>query len=171
MSDRKKVAKKKQPKIVIKLIAPLIPILGILAGFAYLLYEYIHFYNDNEFIAFLGLWLVALEFNLIVLYIKYLGKYGLWSSDVETRFLATKAVRFAKIMVYIFTAVGVFAGSFLLVVYKAATSGLNKVPAPLTSQEAALTLLLLILLPLLAYAVKKETEKAIRLGKESVTSA
>jgi len=162
MSDRKKVAKKKQPKIAIKLIAPSIPILGIAVIMVYLAYRYL-FYN-NVFTAFLGLWLAVLGFNLIVLYIKYLGKYGLWCSSAEMRLLATKTVQYAKIMAYIFTAVGVFAGSFLLAVYKVATSGLIKVPAPLTPQEAIVTLLLLVSFPLLAYVMKREAEKVTRLG-------
>jgi len=49
--------------------------------------------------------------------------------------------------------------------------GLTKLPAPMTSQEAILLLLLLVTLLIPAYVVRRETKKAIRLGMENAMVA
>ena len=167
MSDRKKILKKKLLKEVIKLIAPLFLIVGIFVGVIYLP-------SNNIFMAFLSLWLVALDLNLIAIYYLYLEKDDLQSPITKRRLDAIKKVKLATVIAYIFTAIGIFGGSLLLALYliylRAIASGLTKVSAPITSQQVILTLLLLILLPLPAYVVKRETKKAIQLGMENVTS-
>jgi len=167
MSDGKKISKKKLLKEAVKLIVPLYLIVGIFVIIAYLPY-------NNEFTEFLSFWLAVLDVNFAMLYLIYLVKYGLRSSNPKRRLGAIKAVKIFATIANISTALGIFGGGLVLASYliylRAVASGLTKVPAPLTSQEAALTLLLLILLSLPAYAVKRETEKAIRLGMESATS-
>ena len=159
MSDRKKLLKE-----IIKLIAPLFLIVGILVGVIYLP-------CNNVFMGFLALWLSVLDFNLIALYAVYLEKDDLQSPITKRRLGAIKKVKLATAIADIFTAIGIFGGSLLLALYliylRAVASGLTKVSAPITSQEAILTLLLLILLPLPAYVVKRETKKAIRQGMEN----
>jgi len=167
MSDRKKISKKKLLKEAIKLIAPLVPILGITVGVIYLPY-------NNSFMAFLGSWLSALDLNLIAIYYLYLWKDDLRSPITKRRLDAIKKVKLATTIAHIFTAIDIFAGGLLLALYliylRDVASGLTKVSAPITLQEAILTLLLLILLPLPAYIVKRETKKAIRLGMENMAS-
>mgnify|MGYP001770614055 FL=1 len=171
MSDRKKISKKKLMKEAVKLIAPLIPILGILMIIAYLSYRWL-LYN-NMFTAFLDLWFIVLELDLDVSYILYLEKHSPQGPITETRSSIVKAVQVAKIAVYLTTATGIFAGSFLLIAYfvfqRAATSGLAKALAPISSQEAIVTSLLLVSLPLLAYVTKREAEKVIQIEMENAT--
>ena len=168
MSDRKKIPKKKLLKEAIKLIAPLVPILGIIAGVIYMPY-------NNAFMAFLGSWLSAIDLNLIAIYYLYLYKDDLQSSIIKRRLDAIKKVKLATTIAHIITAIDIFGGGLLLALYliylRAVASGVTKVTATITSLEAILTLLLLILLPLPAYVVKRETKKAIRLGMENVASA
>jgi len=167
MSEEKKVPKKKPLKDVIKLSAPLIPILGILAIIIYLFYRLL-LYN-NIFSGFLGIWLGVLELNIDVTYILYLEKNASRGPITRSRYLVIMSVQYAKTLVYILTAIDIFVGGFLLVMYGAATSGLTKIPAPITSWEAIVILLLLIPLPLLAHVTKREAEKVIRLETESAT--
>jgi len=168
MSDRKEIPKKKLLKGFVKLTAPLYLIVGILVGNMYLPY-------NNGFMVFLHLWLLVLDFNLIALYYIYLSKYDLQSTITKRRLSAIKSVKLVTAIAHIFTALGIFGGGLVLASYfifqRAVTSGLTKVSTSMTSQEAVLTLLLLISLPIPAYIVKKETEKAIRLGMKNVTSA
>ena len=176
MSDRKEISKKKPLKEVIKLFAlfaPLIPILGIYVGIVYLCFTYLP-YNGNVFMVFLILWLTALDLNLIVLYAVYL-KGDLQSSITELRLKAIKQVKLMTTMAHIFTAISIIGGGLVLASYfiylRATASGLTKISTPPTSQQAILTLLLLIMLLPLAYVVKRETKKAIRLGMENVMNA
>jgi len=173
MSDRK-MTKKKLLKEVIKLIAPLIPILGISAGVVYLCITYPP-YSNNVFMMSLGLWLAALDGDLSALYVAYLAKDYLWSSITELRHKAIRQVKLITIMAYIFTAIYIIVGGLVLVTYliylRAVASGLTKIPAFLTYQQAILILLLLVVLLPLAYVVRRETKKAIRLGKENAMIA
>jgi len=173
MSDRK-MTKKKLLKEVIKLIAPLIPILGIYAGVVYLCVTYPP-YSNNVFMMSLGLWLAALDSDLSALYVIYLAKDDLRSSITELRHKAIKQVKLITIMAYIFTAIYIVVGGLVLVTYliylRAVASGLTKIPALLTYQQAILILLLLVVLLPLAYVVRRETKKAIRLGKENAMIA
>jgi len=173
MSDRK-MTKKKLLKEVIKLIAPLIPILGIYAGVVYLCITYPP-YSNNVFMMSLGLWLTALDSDLSALYVIYLAKDDLRSSITELRHKAIKQVKLITIMAYIFTAIYIVVGGLVLVTYliylRAVASGLTKIPAFLTYQQAILILLLLVVLLPLAYVVRRETKKAIRLGMENAMIA
>jgi len=167
ISDRKMIPKKKLLKEAIKLVAPLFPILGITVVIIYLPY-------NNAFMGFLGSWLSALDLNLIAIYYLYLYKDDLRSPITMKRLDAIKKVKLATTIAHIFTAIDIFAGGLLLALYliylRAVASGLTKVSASITSQEAIQILLLLILLLLPAYVVKRETKKAIRLGMENVAS-
>jgi len=78
MSDRKKILKKNLLKEVIKLIAPLFLIVGIFVGIIYLS-------CNNVFMAFLRLWLAALDINLIAIYYLYLEKDDLQSPITKRR--------------------------------------------------------------------------------------
>jgi len=162
MSNKRKVPKKKLLKVVMKLIAPLFPIVGIEVGAFYLP-------CSSEFMAFLRLWLLVLVVDLVALYYLYLAKYDLRSPDPKRRLGAIKGVKLMATIAHIFTAIGIFGGGLVLASYliylRAVASGLTKVTAPITSQQAILTLLLLILFPIPAYVVKRETKKAIRLGE------
>jgi len=173
MSDRKEITKKKQLKEVIKLIAPLIPILGIFAGIVYICITYPP-YSNNVFMMSLGLWLTALDGDISALYAVYLVK-GLRSSITELRYEDIRDVKLITIMAHIFTAIYIVVGGLVLVTYliylRAAASGLTKIPAPLTYQQAILILLLLIVLLPLAYVVRRETKKAIRLMTENAMTA
>jgi len=173
MSDRK-MTKKKLLKEVIKLIAPLIPILGIYAGVVYLCVTYPP-YSNNVFMMSLGLWLVALDSDLSALYVVYLAKDDLRSSITELRHKAIRYVKLITIMAYIYTAIYIVVGGLVLVTYliylRAVASGLTKIPAFLTYQQAILILLLLVVLLPLAYVVRRETKKAIRLGMENAMIA
>jgi uncharacterized membrane protein YidH (DUF202 family) len=168
MSDRKMIIKKPL-KELIKLIAPLIPILGIFAGIVYLCTTYPP-YSNNVFMMSLGLWLAALDSDLSALYAVYLAKDDLRSSITELRHKAIRDVKLITIMAYIFTAIYIVVGLVLvtyLVYLRAVASGLTKIPAFLTYQQAILILLLLVVLLPLAYVVRRETKKAIRLGMEN----
>jgi len=173
MSDRKMITKKLL-KELIKLIAPLIPILGIYAGVVYLCITYPP-YSNNVFMMSLGLWLTALDSDLSALYVIYLAKDDLRSSITELRHKAIKQVKLITIMAYIFTAIYIVVGGLVLVTYliylRAVASGLTKIPAFLTYQQAILILLLLVVLLPLAYVVRRETKKAIRLGMENAMIA
>jgi len=173
MSDRKMITKKLL-KELIKLIAPLIPILGIYAGVVYLCITYPP-YSNNVFMMSLGLWLTALDSDLSALYVIYLAKDDLRSSITELRHKAIKQVKLITIMAYIFTAIYIIVGGLVLVTYliylRAVASGLTKIPAFLTYQQAILILLLLVVLLPLAYVVRRETKKAIRLGMENAMIA
>jgi hypothetical protein len=173
MSDRKMITKKLL-KELIKLIAPLIPILGIYAGVVYLCITYPP-YSNNVFMMSLGLWLTALDSDLSALYVIYLAKDDLRSSINELRHKAIKQVKLITIMAYIFTPIYIIVGGLVLVTYliylRAVASGLTKIPAFLTYQQAILILLLLVVLLPLAYVVRRETKKAIRLGMENAMIA
>ncbi|MFP3320458.1 MAG: hypothetical protein RXO24_07830 [Acidilobus sp.] len=164
MSDRKMTTKKKLSKEDIKLIASLIPIIGIPIGSMYLPY-------NNAVLAFLRAWLLILDFDIMALYYSYLSKDDLRSPNAKRRCSAINGIKLEAAIAYIFTAGGIFTGGYVLASYliylRAVASGLTKITAPLTSQQAILTLLLLILLPLPAYIVRRETKKAIRLGIEN----
>jgi hypothetical protein len=164
MSDRKEISKKKPLKELIKLIAPLIPILGIPIGSVYLP-------HDNVFTAFLIAWLVILGFNLMALDYTYLSKDDLQSPNAKRRLRAINGIKLEAAIAYIFTACGIFTGGFVLASYliylRAVALGLTKLPAPMTPQEAILITLLLVTLPIPAYIVRRETKKAIRLGMEN----
>jgi len=170
MSDGKEISKKRLLKELIKLIAPLIPILGIYAVVVHLCITYPP-YSNNVFMKSLGLWLVALDSDLSALYVVYLEKDDLRSSITELRHKAIRDVKLVTIMAYIFTAIYIVGGGLVLVTYliylRAIASGLTKIPAFLTSQQAILLLLLLIVLLPLTYIVRRETKKAIRLGTEN----
>ena len=174
MSDRKMITKKKLLKELIKLIAPLILILGIYAVVVYLCIRYPP-YSNNVFMMSLGLWLVALDSDLSALYAVYLAKGDLRSSITELRHKAIRDVKLVTIMAYIFTAIYIVVGGLVLVTYliylRAVALGLTKIPAFLTYQQAILILLLLIVLLPLAYIVRRETKKAIRLGMENAMTA
>jgi len=91
------------------------------------------------------------------------------------RHKAIKQVKLITIMAYIFTAIYIVVGGLVLVTYliylRAVASGLTKIPAFLTYQQAILILLLLVVLLPLAYVVRRETKKAIRLGMENAMIA
>ncbi|MFP3265308.1 MAG: hypothetical protein RXO54_05690 [Acidilobus sp.] len=159
MSDRKKVTKKKLLKAIIKLIAPLNLIVGIFVGAIYL-------FSNNTFRSILSLWLCVLDVDLIALYFLYLSKDDLRSPITKKRLGAIKRVKLMATIAHIFTAIGIFGDGLVLASYI-----IDSRAATFASQGVALTLLMLILFILPAYVVKKETEKAIRLGKESVTGA
>ncbi len=169
MSDKMMITKKKPLKELAKLVAPLILITGIFIGASYLCSACQSF--GNEFVPFLVLWLYALDFDLVALYTIYLFKDDLQSPIAERRLGAVKKVKMMTTLAHIVTAIIIFAGGLALASYliylKAVASGLTKVSAPMTSREATLTVLLLILLPIPAYVVKRETEKAIRLGHKA----
>jgi hypothetical protein len=156
MSDRKMITKK-QLKEVIMLIAPLIPIIGIPVSTIYRPY-------GNVFTAFLIAWLVILGFNLMALDHIYQFKDDLRSPNAKRRLRAIRGIKLEAAIAYIFTAGGIFTGGFLSASYLIVALGLTKLPAPMTSQEAILLLLLLVTLPIPAYVVRRETRKAIRLG-------
>ena len=143
------------------MIAPLIPILGIPIGSIYLP-------HDNVFTAFLIAWLVILGFNLMALDNIYPFKDDLQSPNAKRRLRAIRGIKLEAAIAYTFTACGIFSGGLLLASYliylRAVALGLTKVSAPMTSQEAILTVLLLVTLPIPAYIVRRETKKAIRLG-------
>ena len=171
MSDGKKIPKRNRSEIIIKLIAPLVAILGIDAGAIYLciVAGILHLPNiNNLFMAFLGLWLGALSTNLLAIYYIYLEKGDLRSPIAKRRLDAIKGVKLASKMAYTITAIIIFGGGLLLASYfiylRAVALGVTNVSAPMTSQEAIVTLLLLISLPLQVYAVRREAIKAIRLG-------
>ena len=173
-SDRKEISKKKLLKEVIKLSAPLIPILGIVVGIVYLYVAYPPFRN-NLFMMSLGLWLAALNGDLSALYVAYLAKGDLRSPITELRLKAIRDVMLTTTMAYIFTAIYIVVGGLVLVTYliylRAVALGLTKIPAPLTYQQAILILLLLVTLLIPAYIVRRETKKAIRLGMENAMIA
>jgi len=168
MSDGKKIPKKKLLKEAIKLIVPLDLIVGIFMGSIYL-------FSNNPSRMILSLWLGVLDVDLIALYYIYLSKDGLRSPIAKRRLGTIKRVKLMTTIAHIITAIDIFGGGLLLALYliylRAVASGVTKVTATITSLEAILTLLLLILLPLPAYVVKRETKKAIRLGMENVASA
>ncbi len=175
MSDKMMITKKKKPlKELAKLIAPLFLILGIYAGIVYLCITYPP-YSNNVFMMTLGLWLAALDGDLSALYVAYLAKGDLRSSITELRRKAIRDVKLITIMAYIFTAIYIVIGGLVLVTYliylRAVASGLTKIPAPLTYQQAILILLLLVMLPIPTYVVRRETKKAIRLGMENAMTA
>jgi len=91
------------------------------------------------------------------------------------RLKAIKQVKLMTTMAHIFTAISIIGGGLVLASYfiylRATASGLTKISTPPTSQQAVLTLLLLIMLLPLVYVVKRETEKVIRLGTENVMNA
>ena len=161
MSDRKQIPKKKLLKVILKVIVPLFLIDGIAAGI-------ICQFHNNLFMLFLSFWLSALDIDLIALFYIYLSKGDLRSPITKKRLGAIKSVKLVAKIVYIFTAVVIFEGGLLLASYliylRAIALGLTRISAPITPQEAILTILMLILLPLPAYIVKRETVKAIRLG-------
>ena len=163
MSGRK-MTTKKSLKELIKPFAPLIPILGIPIGLIYLPY-------NNVLMAFLHAWLLILDFDLMALYYTYLSKDDLRSPNAKRRLSAIRSIKLQAAIAYIFTACGIFTGGLLLATYfiypRAVASGLTKLLAPMTSQEAILILLLLVTLPVPAYIVRRETEKAIRLGHKA----
>jgi len=174
MSDRKMIMKKMLLKEVIKLIVPLIPILGIVAGVVYLCIRYPP-YSNNVFMMSLGLWLAALDSDLSALYLAYLAKDNLLGSITELRHKVIRYVKLITIAAYIYTAIYIVIGSLVLVTYliylRAVASGLTKIPAFLTYQQAILILLLLVVLLPLTYVVRRETRKAIRLGMENAMIA
>ncbi len=167
MSDKKVITKRMLLKKGIKLIVSLFPILGIYASIVYLFIIYPPF-NGNDFTNFLLILLYALDLDLIALYTIYLFKDDLQSPIAERRLGAVKKVKIVTTIAHVVTAISIFGGGLALASYliylRAVASSLTKVSAPMTSQEAILTVLLLILLPIPAYVVKRETEKAIRLG-------
>ena len=164
MSDRKQMPKRKPLKELIKPIMLLIPIIGIPVSIIYLPL-------DNAFMVFLIAWLLILDFNLMALNYTYLSKDDLQSPNAKRRLSAIRGIKLEAAIAYIFTACGIFTGGFVLTSYliylRAVASGLTKISAPITSQQAILTILLLILLPLPAYIVRRETKRAIRLGIEN----
>jgi len=174
MSDRKMITKKKLLKEVIKLIAPLIPILGISAVVVHLCITYPP-YSNNVFMMSLGIWLAALDSDLSALYVVYLMKGYLRSSITKLKHKAIRYVKLITTMAYIYTAIYIVVGGLDLVTYliylRAVASGLTKIPAFLTYQQAILILLLLVVLLPLAYVVRRETKKAIRLGMENAMVA
>jgi len=162
MSDRKMITKKPL-KELIKPFAPLILILGIPIGSIYLPY-------NNVVLAFLRAWLLILDFDIMALCYTYLSKDDLQSPNAKRRLNAIKGIKLEAAIAYIFTAGGIFTGGFILAAYLIVALGLTKLPAPMTSQEAILLLLLLVTLLIPAYVVRRETKKAIRLGMENATS-
>ena len=169
MSNGKEIMKKRSLRTVFMLNAMFVASVGVLMIVIYLFYEVLVY--NNVFVGFLGIWLGVLGLDLAVINLLYLEKNAPRSPITAMRHFIIKKVQYAKTMAYIFTAIGVFIGSFVLTMYRAATSGLIKVPAPITSQEVVPTLLLLISLPLLAYAIKREARKVIQLETENVTVA
>jgi len=169
VSDRKNISKRKM-KETFKLIAPSFPILAIFVGILYLYVKYPPF-SSSLFIVFFGFWLGVLDASLIVIYYLYLAKQPPRSSTTESKLIAVKDTLMAKTMTYILIAIGIFVGSFLLVMYGVTTIGLIKAPAPITSQEAVPTLLMVVSLPSLAYVTKRAAEKAIQLEMENATDA
>jgi uncharacterized membrane protein YidH (DUF202 family) len=165
MSDGKKISKKNLSKEDIKRAVLLVAIVGIAIGIPHLPY-------NNIFMAFLGLWLAVLDLDLMMLQFIYIAKDGLQSPNPKRRRHAIKAMKLMAAIAYIITAIGIFEGGRIFASYliylRAATSGLTKVSAPMMSQEAILILLLLVMLLPLAYVVRRETKKAIRLGMENV---
>jgi hypothetical protein len=168
MSDDKVIPKMRLSKEDIKLVALMAATVGIAVGVPRLPY-------NNIFMVFLGLWLDVLGLDLMLIQFIYVGKVGLRSPNPKRRRHAVKAAKLMVVIAYIITAIGIYGGGRILARYfvfqRAITSGLTKAPTIITPQEAILTLLLLILLPLPAYAVTREAEKAIRLGTEDVMSA
>ena len=159
MSEGKKVPKKRLLKEIIKLIAPLDLIVGIFIGSIYL-------FSNNPSRMILSLWLGVLDIDLIVLYYLYLSKDGLRSPIAKRRLSAIKSVKRVATIAHIFTALGIFGDGLFLASYI-----INSGAVTFASQEVALSLLMLILFILPAYVVKRETEKAIRLGVKNATSA
>lgn len=175
VSDRRQITKKKPLKEVIKLFAPLILILGIAVGIIYLCIAYPP-YRNNVFMMSLGLWLIVLDLNLAALFATYIAKGILRSSITGLRLKVIRDVKLITTMAHIFTAINiVVVGGLVLVTYliylRAAASGLTKIPTPLTTQQVILILLLLVMLLPLAYVVKRETEKVIRLMTENAMTA
>lgn len=162
MSDRKTITKKPL-KELIKPFAPLILIIGIPIGSIYLPY-------NNVDLVFLRAWLLILDFDIMALYYIYLSKDDLQSPNAKRRLSAIKGIKLEAAIAYIFTACGIFTGGFALASYLIVALGLTKLPAPMTSQEAILLLLLLVTLLIPAYVVRRETKKAIRLGMENATN-
>ena len=162
MSDEKKIPKKKSLKAIMKQVAPLVAILGIGAVDIYLCIV------ASLFIMYLDIWLSVLFINLLVIYYIYLSKDDLRSPIAKRKLHAIKRVKLVTKIAYIVTAFAIFGGGLLLVAYfiylRAVASGITNIPAPISSQEAAITLLLLVSLPLQAYFVRREAIKAIRLG-------
>ena len=107
---------------------------------------------------------MILDFDIMALYYIYLSKDDLRSPNAKRRLSAIKGIKLEAAIAYIFTAGGIFTGGFVLASYLIVALGLTKLPAPMTSQEAILLLLLLVTLPIPAYVVRRETRKAIRLG-------
>ena len=167
MSDKMMVPKKRLSREDIKRITLLVVIVGIAVGIPHLPY-------NNIFMVFLGLWLAVLGLDLMMIqfiYIIYNAKDGLRSPNPKRRRYAIKTMKLMAAVAYIITAIGIFEGGRILASYliylRAVASGLTKVSAPMTSQEAILILLLLVTLPIPAYIVRRETEKVIRLGMEN----
>ena len=169
MNDRKKISRKTM-KETFRLIAPSFPILGIFVGILYLYIKYPPF-SSSLFIVFFGFWLGVLDVSLIVIYYLYLAKQPPRSSTAVSKLVAVKDTLLVKTMAYILIAIGIFVGSFILVMYGVTTLGLIKAPAPITSQEVVPTLLLVVSLPILAYVTKREAEKVIQIEMENATDA
>ncbi len=171
MSDKMMITKKKKPlKELAKLIAPLFPILGIYAGTVYLCITYPPSSN-NVFMLSLNLWLIALDINLAAIIATYITKDLLQSSITGLRPRVIRNMKLITITVRIFTVIAIVLIGLVLVTYpiylRATASGLIKISAPLTSQQVIILLLLLVMLLPLAYIVRRETEKVIRLGMEN----
>jgi len=174
MSDRKMTTKKLMKK-AIKLIAPLILVLGIVVVIIYLFITYPP-YSSNVFMLSLNLWLSVLDINLAAIVATYATKDILRSPITGLRLKAIRNMKLITIAARIFTVIGIATIGLVLVTYliiylRAVASGLTKIPAFLTSQQAILLLLLLIVLLPLAYVVRRETRKAIRLGMENAMIA
>ena len=159
MGEGKKVPKKRLLKEIVKLIAPLYLIVGIFIGSIYL-------FSNNPSRMILSLWLGVLDIDLFALYYLYLFKDDLRSPIAKRRLGAIKSVKRVAAIAHIFTALGIFGDGLFLASYI-----INSRAVTFTSQEVALPLLMLILFILPAYVVKRETEKAIRLGVKNTTSA
>jgi len=175
MSDRKAITKRMLLKKGIKLIASLIPILGIAVVIIYLFITYPP-YSSNVFMLSLNLWLSALDINLAAIVATYATKNILRSPITGLRSKAIRNMKLITIAARIFTVIdiatiGLVLVTYLIIYLRAVASGLTKIPAFLTSQQAILLLLLLIVLLPLAYIVKRETKKAIRLGTENTMTA
>jgi len=175
MSDRKAITKRMLLKKGIKLIASLIPILGIAVVIIYLFITYPP-YSSNVFMLSLNLWLSALDINLAAIVATYATKNILRSPITGLRSKAIRNMKLITIAARIFTVIdiatiGLVLVTYLIIYLRAVASGLTKIPAFLTSQQAILLLLLLIVLLPLVYVVKRETEKVIRLGTENVMIA
>jgi len=156
------------------MIAPLIPILGIVVVIIYLFITYPP-YSSNVFMLSLNLWLSALDINLAAIVATYATKDILRSPITGLRFKAIRIMMLITTAARIFTVIDIATIGLVLVTYSiylgTRASGLTKIPAFLTSQQAILLLLLLIMLLPLVYVVKRETEKVIRLGTENVMIA